>query len=60
MDGKELNDLESAREEAMVEKTITLDEEILVDDGINMLYGYMRDESQSPPSWPPPPSQGGK
>ena len=54
------NDLESAREEAMVEKAISLEGEIVVDDGRDMLAGYMRYYYQHPPGWHPPPRQGGK
>ena len=47
--------MESAREEAMVEKAIALEEEMVVDDGRNMLAGYMRGYSQYPHNWQPPP-----
>ena len=42
MDGEECNDLESAREEAMVDKPIKIEEEMVLDDGRNMLSGYTR------------------
>ena len=43
MDGEECNKLESAREEVVVEKEISLQEEMLLYYGSNMLAGYMRD-----------------
>ena len=44
----------------MVEKAIALEEEMVVDDGRNMLAGYMRGYSQYPHNWQPPPIQGGE
>ena len=40
--GEECNKLESAREEAMVEKVISLEEEMVVDDRRKILDGYMK------------------
>ena len=59
MDEEVFNELESAREESMVEREMSIEEEIVVDDGINMLDGYMRDYSQSPPGWQHPPTNEG-
>ena len=42
MDGDECNESESSREEAMVDKEIELEEEIVLDYGIEILDGYMR------------------
>ena len=42
MDGDECNEWESSREEAMVDKEIELEEEMVLDDGIEILDGYMR------------------
>ena len=50
MDGEEYNDLESKRDEAMV----SIEGEMGVDDGRNMLVGYMRYYSQPHNGWKPP------
>ena len=42
MGGDECNEWESSREEAMVDKEIELEEEMVLDDGIEILDGYMR------------------
>ena len=39
----------------MAEKEITQEEEMMVDDGRNILAGYMRYYSHSPNVWQPPP-----
>ena len=43
----------------MVEKAITLKEEIVMDDGRNTSAGYMRDSSQSPRGCKPKPIKEG-
>ena len=48
MDEEEFNDLEGARQNAMFEKKIELQEQMVMDDGRNMLDGYTRDYSHPP------------
>ena len=50
MDGEECNELESERDKAAVEETISIEEEMVVDNGRKILAVYMRGYSQSPPS----------
>ena len=57
--GEECNELEIASEDAMVKKEISIEEEMVVDYGRSMLYGYIRDYYRSPRGWHPPPVKEG-